>query len=86
MGAELRGVNMTNAKLRGAILSGADLRGAILAGTDFRCADLLGVSLGGATVDQDTNFLDAKVNEDIFRDVNLALIKREHLPASLRAK
>jgi uncharacterized protein YjbI with pentapeptide repeats len=86
MGADLRGVNMSHALLRGAVLSGADLRDTILTGTDFRYADLRGASLEGASVDGDTNFLDAKVDADYFKYVDATLIRRDHRPTALQTK
>jgi hypothetical protein len=40
----------------------------------------------GATFDRDTNLLDANVNPDNFRHVDLSVIKSENLPPSLGTK
>ena len=86
MGAKLCGVNLNKAKLRGASLCGADLSRAIMTGTDFSYADLQGSCFEGAKFDQDTNFSNAKVDPDEFRDLDLSALKRENLPAVLWTK
>jgi uncharacterized protein YjbI with pentapeptide repeats len=57
-GADLRGVNLSNAVLKGAHLENANLKGSQCLGTDFDGAHLTGTTLEAWNIDHTTNLRD----------------------------